>query len=265
MGSNKSRIKDFVSGVGFLFRGFGFFASHPRLWLWAVIPTFINIILLIIMISAFAHYFSDIYAWLSAHAGRLDIESPAVWYMHILDWLLWIINLLFQLLIIILSLILILLVSYAAALIIAGPFNDALSEQVEIIVTGSGEVPFSLKKFVKDLWRIVKMESIKALILLLIPIALFILNAIPAIGGFLYILLTFLFGAWDLGFAFAELPMGRKLAPLSERFAFGMRHKWALMGLGIGFVIPFFYLIFAAPLAVGGTLLYLDRQTEKPS
>ena len=179
--------------------------------------------------------------------------------MHALDGILWVVDLLFQLLIIILSLVILLIISYVVALIVAAPFNDTLSEQVEIMVTGSGEIPFSLKKFIKDLWRIIKMESIKALILVLIPIVLFVLNVIPAIGGFLYILLTFLFGAWDMGFAYAELPMGRKLFPLKERFAFGMKNKWALMGLGIGFVIPFFYLIFAAPLAVGGTLLYLDR------
>lgn len=257
-----SRIKEFISGIGFFFKGFRFLISHPKLWPWAIIPTLINLIILIIMMVVFIHYYGDLHGWLSGYLGHIDIENPTSWYMHILDGILWVADLLFQLLIIILSLIILLIISYAVALIVAAPFNDTLSEQVEIIVTGSGEIPFSLKKFIKDMWRIIKMESIKALILLLIPIVLFVLNIIPAIGGFLYVLLTFLFGAWDMGFAFAELPLGRKLVPLKERFAFGMKNKWSLMGLGFGFIIPFFYLIFTAPLAVGGTLLYIDRQSK---
>lgn len=263
MGSNKSIIKDFASGIGYFFKGFALLISRPRLWPWAIIPTILNLIILIVMFVAFIHYYGDLYAWLSSFLGHIDIENPATWYMHLLDGLLWVVDLVFQILIVLLTLVLLLIISYVLSLIIAGPFNDALSEQVEIMVTGSGDIPFSLKKFIKDLWRIIKMESIKALILLLIPIVLFVLNFIPAVGGFLYVLLTFLFGAWDLGFAFAELPLGRKLVPLKERFAFGMKHKWALMGLGSGFIIPFFYLIFAAPLAVGGTLLYLDRSEPR--
>ncbi len=265
MGSNKSIVEDFVAGIGFLFKGFGFFFSHPRLWLWAIIPFLINLILMITIIVIFAHYSDDIYTSFSAFFGGLNIENPTVWYMHALNGLLFVINLVFRLLIVIFGLIIILFISYALAIIIAGPFNDILSEQVEMIVIKSGQAPFSIKRFIKDSWRVIKMELIKALILILIPLVLFVVNFIPLIGGFLYVLLAFLFGAWDMGFAFAELPLGRRFVPIKKRFAFGSKHKWALMGLGIGFVIPFFYLIFAAPLAVGGTLLYLDRQTEKPS
>ena len=108
--------------------------------------------------------------------------------------------------------------------------------------------------------RIIKIESIKAIVLLVIPLVLFVLNIIPVVGAPIYVALTLIFGAWDLGFSYADLPMGRKITPLSERWRFAKENKWMLTGLGIGFAIPFFSLVFAAPLVVGGTLLYVDRE-----
>ena len=152
-----------------------------------------------------------------------------------------------------------LVIAYSLSFIVAAPFNDALSERVETILTNEEPPPFTMKKFIGDMLRIIKIESIKAAILLAIPVLLFILNFIPVIGGPIYIFLTLVFGAWDVGFAFADLPMGRKVVPLRGRWEFAKKNKWALMGFGAGFIIPFFTLVFAAPMVVGGTLLYVEK------
>lgn len=253
-----SRMKDLFKGFGCLIEGFTYLVSHPKLWKWAVIPTLINLILLIVMIAVFAHYYGDIYGWLTAHLGRIGIENPEHWYTHVADALLWVLDLLFQLLIVILSLILLLIVSYVLGLIIAAPFNDALSERVETMVAGTEPPPFAWKKFVVDLVRTIRIEALKAGILLAIPVVLFVLNVIPVIGSPLYVALTLLFGSWDLGFAYADLPMGRRVLPFRERIAFGLKNKWAMVGLGSAFVVPFFNLVFVAPMVVGGTLLYIE-------
>jgi uncharacterized protein involved in cysteine biosynthesis len=70
-------------------------------------------------------------------------------------------------------------------------------------------------------------------------------------------------GAWDQGFSYADLPFGRKAVPFTVRKEFALKQRWALIGLGIGFIIPFFALIFAPPMVVGGTLLYVDRGTAQ--
>ncbi len=254
-----SRIQDFIGGFLHIFKGLKFLTSHRRLWIWAIIPTLINFVIVVAMISVFIHYYGDFYGWLTSHMGNLDIENPAAWYMYILDGVLWVLNILFQILIILISLILMLVIAYGLSFIVAAPFNDALSERVEVILTSEESPPFSMKKFISDMLRIIKIESIKAAILLMIPILLFILNFIPVIGGPLYVTLTIIFGSWDLGFAFADLPMGRKVIPLKGRWEFARRNKWALMGFGAGFIIPFFALIFAAPMVVGGTLLYEEK------
>ncbi|MBT3182168.1 MAG: hypothetical protein HN337_06660 [Deltaproteobacteria bacterium] len=254
-----SRTQDFIGGFLHIFKGFKFLTSHRRLWVWAIIPTLINLLIVVAMISIFTHYYGDFYGWLASHMGNLDIANPTAWYMHILDGILWVLNILFQILIILISLILMLVIAYGLSFIVAAPFNDALSERVETALTNNEPPPFSMKKFVGDMLRIIKIESIKAAILLAIPILLFILNIIPVIGGPIYVFLTLIFGAWDLGFAFADLPMGRKVIPLKERWGFAKKNKWALIGFGTGFIIPFFTLVFAAPMVVGGTLLYVEK------
>jgi len=253
------RIKDLRDGFRFLIRGFTTLLKNPRLWIWAVIPTIINLLLLAVMLGLFIHFYGDIYGWLSAHLGLGGFENPAAWWQTALNWILWVVNLLFQIFIVLLSLVILLVVSYAASFIVAGPFNDLLSEKVETMVTGREEPPFTIRKFVHDLWRTIKVESLKAVILLAIPVVLFIFSFIPVIGAPLYVFLTFVFGAWDLGFSYADLPFGRKARPFSERWGFAKREKWALIGLGSGFIIPFFALVFAPPMVVGGTLLYIDR------
>jgi CysZ protein len=249
--------------LGFLVRGFTFLAGHPRLWLFAVMPTVINLILLAAMIAALAHYFGDVYGWLSAHLGLGGFESPAAWWQHALNWLACAADLVFKAFLVLLSLVLLLIVSYAASFIVAGPFNDALSERVETIATGSEPPPFTLRKFVSDLWRTIRVESIKASILIAIPVGLLVVAIIPVVGGPIYAALTFLFGAWDLGLSYADLPFGRRAATFGERRDFAIRERWALVGLGAGFVVPFFALIFAPPMVVGGTLLYIERAPQE--
>lgn len=254
-----SRINDFGSGIRHLLRGFGFLAATPRLWPWALLPTLINLVLLVVMLVLFIHYYGDIHAWLSAHIGRIDIANPTTWYGHLLDALCWLLDLLLQILVVVVSLLLILLAAYGTGLVIAGPFNDALSERVETIAAAYAPPPFSLRRFVVETIRVIRIETVKALLLLGIPLLLIFLNFIPVIGSPLYLVLTFLFGAWSFGFSYADLPAGRRALPFGVRLAFARSHAWAMVGLGAGFIVPFFGLLFAAPMVVGGTLLYLDR------
>ncbi len=256
-------IKDLGAGFRYLLKGFTFLAGNPRLWAWAVMPTVINIILLAAMIALFAHFYGDLYTWLAARLGIHGFAVADAWWQHLINWIIWAGNMLFQILIVLLSLIIFLIVSYAASFVVAGPFNDMLSERVEVMVTGIPPPPFTLKKFISDLWRTIKVESTKAGVLLAIPVVLFVVSFIPIVGGPLYVVLIFFFGAWDLGFSYADLPFGRKAVPFKVRWAFAKREKWALIGLGAGFVIPFFALIFAPPMVVGGTLLYVERYLKE--
>ena len=259
------RIREFSRGLRALFRGFGFLFSHPRLWVWAILPTLINLAILAAMLAAFIHYYSDICSWISGYIGKPEAASSSAWYWHMAGAMIWILNLLIQALIFMSGLAALLIVAYAAAIVIAGPFNDALSERVETIVTGTVPPPFGLKRFLADTARVLKVELIKAAVLISIPVALFALNLIPILGSPLYVFLTLFFGAWDLGFSYADLPAGRRALPFRERWAFAKDNRWALAGLGACFAVPFFSLVFAAPMVVGGTLLYVEVTAKSHS
>jgi len=255
-----SRIKAFAYGVRHIFWGFSFLAKNPRLWPFAILPTVINLLLLILLLTFFLHYYSD--DWLEAYSGPQKLQS-STWLTYLLATFLSFLDLFFELIIILMSLFLILILTYALGLVIASPFNDALSEKTEEIATGHPAPPFSLKKFLKDMIRIVGIELAKTFCLLLIPFILFILNIIPVLGSIVYASLTFLFGALSVGFSYTDLPASRKVTPFKERVAFARRHLWSLIGLGMIFLIPFFSLLFAAPMVVGGTLLSLHLSAEE--
>lgn len=255
-----STFKDFAVGLSTLFRGFVFLLRNPRLWLMALAPTVINLIVLGAMIGVFVHYYGDVYAWLSTHLVRLGLQNADTWYLQALAAVLWVLDAIFQAFIILLSLILLLILSYAVGLTISAPFNDALSEKTETILTGAEPPPFSLSKLVRESARTIKIEALKSLVFVAIPCVLFILNFIPVAGGILYTFFTILFGAMDLGFSFADLPMGRRVLPLKTRLDFARANKWGLAGLGIGFMVPFFALIFSAPMAVAGAIFYVEHK-----
>lgn len=261
MNQAMSRIKELGYGFGSLVRGFLFLVARPRLWIWAILPTVINLLLLGLLVGVFFHYYGGLYGWLVAHLGLSEIASPAAWWQHVLNGVIFAAGLILKALIVLLTLVLLLLITYALSFVVAGPFNDALSERVEVILTGKEPPPFAFGKFVADLWRTIRVELVKAGILLAIPVVLFVVSFIPVVGGPLYLLMTFVFGAWDLGFSYADLPYGRRAAPFKTRWAFARQHRWALMGLGAGFAIPFFALIFAAPMVAGGTILFAEKET----
>jgi CysZ protein len=260
-----SRIKELQSGFWYLLRGFTFLVARPRLWTWVIIPTAINIVLMIFMIIAFFHWFGDLYGWLAGQLGIHQLAQATAWWQHALNGLLWVANLLFQIFIFLVSLLILLVVSYGLSLIIAGPFNSLLSERVEMAATGFEPPPFSLRLLLRDTWRTIKVQAVLAIILIVIPIAFFVLSFIPLIGGPLYVVVTFLVGAWNLGYCYAEIPLDRRGAFLRDRTAFARTHRWALVGLGAGYAIPFFGLLCTAPMVTGGTLYYIERvEPAKP-
>ncbi len=259
-----SRLRHLKDGIAYLLRGFFFLARHPRLWGYALLPTIVNLVILGVMLGTFIHYYGDLYTWLSARLGIHHIADAVGFWQHLLSGLLWFVNAVFQVFIVLISLILLLIVSYAVGLIVAGPFNELLSEKVEVAVTGVEPPPFAFKRFLVELLRTIRVETVKAVILIAIPVVLFVLSFIPLVGGPLYVMTTFVFGAWSLGFSYAELPLSRRVVPFAMRKRFALDHRWALIGLGAGFAIPFFSLIFSSPMVVGGTLYYVDRaQSER--
>jgi len=236
--------------------GWQFLKSHRDLWVWAILPFLLNMLLLVLLISYGYHYFTDVYDWLIDLFGLSTITVYDSWYAWIIHAGLWLITGILKLFLSVITGIMILLTGYLASFILAAPFHDILSEKTAFILAGKSVDDIGISYMLRHLWQIMRNELIKSLLFIAIPILLLLLYIIPAIGGILYIVISYCFGCFDLGFAFVDLPMSRKCMSFSERWQFAKQHKWTLMGFGSIYIVPFLYLLLSPVLAIGGSILY---------
>lgn len=253
-----SHASNFSLGFKKFLAGFSFLMARPKLWWLALVPLCISIIMLIVMFAGFFHYYGDLHGWIVSHLGHLHLDNPDVWWMHVLNVLLWMVDLILQILVILVSIILILIAFYVITLIIASPFNDLLSEKVEKMVTGMGPPQFSMRRLIRETAHTMWVEVLKGLLFIAVPVVLLVLLFIPVVGGPLYLIITIVFGMWDLGFTYLDYPMGRRHMSFGDRLRFAWRERMALIGFGSIFIIPFASFFLIAPMTVGGTLLYIE-------
>lgn len=255
-----SRIKQFASGIGYIRRGFDFFNTHKKLWWYAIIPTVINLIVLIALIIILAHYFGDLASWIFGD-GKAAPEAGIL--AKILGTTLSVLIWMAKALIFIILLVLLMITCFVFSMILAGPFNDILSERVERMVTGGTDIPFDWGLFCKSIWRSIIVELQKTAFFLAIPVILLVLNFLPLVGNIAYLAFASIFASFDIGFNFLDYPMSRRLWTFGRRMKVGWANKYTLAGFGIVALIPLFPYIFSAPMVTGGTLLFRDLELNE--
>jgi len=147
--------------------------------------------------------------------------------------------------------------------VVAAPFNDFLSEEVERIVTGKQGPPFSLKVILRDTVRTVGLEILKLVIYAMIMIPLFLLaQLLPAVGHVIYSVFAFLFTALYFAVDYLDWPASRRNRSVTYRFGLLTDHFMPMFGFGTGvwlfLFIPLVNLLFMPAAVAGGTLLFLD-------
>jgi CysZ protein len=151
--------------------------------------------------------------------------------------------------------------------VIAAPFNDALSEAVEVIAAGRKAAPFSLRRMLRSLVRTLGLELAKWLLYAAIVGPLLILNwLLPGPGSVLYMLagtcITALFFAVD----YLDFSAARHDFTLRRRARLVRTRLRSVMGLGFGIwallFIPVVNLLFMPAAVAGATLLFLDLQAN---
>lgn len=153
----------------------------------------------------------------------------------------------------------------ALANLFAAPFNDALSERIEELETGSPAPPFSWRRLLRDLGRTLRLELLKLAIYLLVMGPLLVASfALPGAGQVLYTVFAALFSAVYLAIDYLDWPASRRALPVRRRLS--LLTVRPLMTLGFGFAVAgclFLPLLnlFLMPIAVaGGTRLFLDLE-----
>lgn len=256
-----SRLSQFFLGTRKLKEGFGFLLRHPTLWVWVALPWLIAILVLVGIWALFFNNFGDFYEFLFRQMGLAEGTRGEGFWAAVLYSGVWVLKQVVKVFLFLVSMILISFFGFIIYSIAAAPFLDLLAERVGAL-SGNAELPsFSFGRLFRSVKQSISVELKKAALFLAIPILLWVLNFIPVIGNVFYLVLTCFFGMWALGLSCVDYAMGHQLLPFAQRLRFCRRHKFALAGFGLPFLIPFAPLLLQAPMVVGGTLLYFDLKS----
>ncbi|HPK03133.1 MAG TPA: EI24 domain-containing protein [Candidatus Sumerlaeota bacterium] len=244
---------EFLRGAVDVWRGLRFLLGHPGLWIWALIPFTINVLLFAGVAWAVWHFAGG---WLE----RAFFAQGGFWadlFGYLLGALIWI------------ALGLTTLFAFVPmAALIASPFNDVLSEKVEVIYGGGTvEESFSLKA----LWRGLRVGLATSLRLFWVTLLLFIctlpLHLAPVIGSAAAAVASAAITIRFLALEFTSYSMDRRYYDYARRREFLRRNRWRTLGLGtMAFVImpvPLLNALFIPVSAVAGTLLFCDSELRE--
>ncbi len=244
-------IKDVFKGFSYMLRAGRVIVTDFKLLRLAVLPMVINTVLFVIFMLSFNYFAYEL-------STNIFEESSQAWYWAILSTLLGIALFIVSIFVVFFGFVI-------AGLIIASPFNDALSYAVERKLTGQ------VAETQMNLWKTalftIRNESRKMAVIVFIQITLFLMSFVPVVGQIIFVTITPVFMALVMAFEFTGYSLDRR--------GFHLKEKWAYikgsMGIAIGFglavsvtlLIPIvnFTLL---PLAVtGGTMLIIENPPVK--
>ncbi len=240
-----------LGGLWAPMRALCFLIRRPRLWWLAAAPFAINLGLFVLF---FWFSYTRFDSWV-----RSLLPLGGGWWWEAL----------FYLLLVLVVLLMLAVEVYLFAVvgrIIAAPFLEVLTLRVERERLGTEAPPGP------GLWegtlRAVVQELKKLVLLLGLMAVLFTLNLIPGLGSLLFSLLAWLLTCLFLAAEFLDWPLERRRLTLGEKLAFVLRLR--LTGLAFGAavlvlgVVPVLNLALLPLAAVGGTLLFLEREVREP-
>lgn len=229
-----------MNGIDCFVEGFRL-VRKPGLRRFVIVPTAINIIVLIAMIAVSVSQFND---WVD----RVTAMLPE--WLSFLSWLIWLLA--------------VLVVTFAlfylftiVANIVASPFNALLSIKVEELLVG--KPPASSASVWLILPRAVWRETSKLSYLLPRLAGLLLLGIIPVVGPVLWIL----FGAWMMAVQYTDYAADNNEISFSElrkRLA-GTRLQSILFGMPayLLLVIPVVNLVLMPVCVAGGTVFWVNN------
>lgn len=264
-------LSDLTLGFFAPARALRFLGRHPRLWPLALMPALITVVLLV----GYGWWAWDnsaaLYDWvvdllnLRSNKGETDamtqlgIDVLRIVSLTVLRVAMLTTAVIFAILV---------------GKILSAPFNDALSERVELAWAdrkkeGAG---FSLLSVIKGSWWAVTWEAKKVGVYLIVLIVLMFFNILPLIGSFLYSILLFTFNVMFLAFDYLDFPLERRPGPtgplgFKARGSLILRHRSAMLGFGLAatllLLVPVVNFLFL-PLAVSGaTILFLELEARE--
>lgn len=246
-----SAVGRMALGSGYFFEGVGFvFKRHPSLLKFCLIPLLINLMLCAAAFILLVYYRVELV--------NLVWQEPDSWILRIL----WLICYVFILMAVAM---LIYLASFLIQSLLSAPFNDLLSEQVDLLAYGREPPPFSWHRLLRSTGRAVSHQLKKLLLFVGVMGPLILLNlVVPGIGTTILALGGFFLSARFLAYDHMDFSMARFELSFKEKRALLARHSATTFGFGATLVgltmVPIFGLLCLPLAAAGGTLLFADIQ-----
>ena len=246
-----SALKRLTRGGGYLLRGWRFVVSeHPTLVVYCVAPVIIALMTISGVIALLSYYSGDM---LSALWAR-----PEPWYLVTL----WYVVMVFAFLLMIVA-------GYVAFFVIqtilSSPFNDILTERVEMLAIGKEPPPFTLARFTKSIAVTLVHTVVKLSIYVFFMVPLILIGwiipvvgpVISSVGGFIITAYFVSYDQMDFAMARREWSFGRKIRAVTKNLSLTFGFGGSMAGI---LFIPILGILFIPLAAVGGTLLFCDLE-----
>jgi CysZ protein len=239
-----------ITGFTYPFRGIGFMRRAPMLLPLAIMPAVLNFGLAVTgLVLAFVQA-PFLVGWLWERPEATDFWSGALVGLWV------VVALLLALLVATLWLVAV----YALAGLVATPFTDHLTEQVELKVLGVEGEGFRFARFVRDLYWSLAHSLLNTVAWLAVMALLLLLNLVPFLGSAVFALLSPLATAYFLSREMHDGCMTRRRLSWLGKQRLILENAPLMIGFGLGtvvlFWIPGFNLIMLPFAHVGAALLY---------
>jgi CysZ protein len=244
----KGRFGEFMSGVGFLFKGLGMYARSPRLMLLGLVPAIISAAVLVGAFVALVYFVDDLTdlltPYLDAWPEGLRGTARALIMVAIVG-----------------AALLVGVLAYAAlTLLIGQPFYEAISRNVE---QRMGGVPNEINV---SFWRTLPRTIVDNVRLLTLTVALgiplFLAGLIPTVGQTVVPVIGALVGGWILALELTSVPFERRGLRFRDRRQMLRGRRTMAIGFGaatfVCFLIPL-GAVLVMPAAVAGATLLCRR------
>ena len=150
----------------------------------------------------------------------------------------------------------------ALANVIAAPFNNILSEKVELYLTGALPPQRTISESLREVPRVIWRQM--SIILYFIPraLVLLVLFFIPVVNV-LAAPLWFLFSAWFMAIQYIDFPTDNHKISFPDVRVWAGEHRWATLGLGasilLAMMIPGLNLVTMPAAVAAATKFWLEE------
>jgi len=242
-------LERWVAGFNYPFKGGRFILRNRGLLLYVLLPAGINIA---VWAAVFGIGFSYYFSWLDSLVPR-----GQTWYWAAV----------FILLSVLFGVLLLLAMVYLFAVvgnILASPFNDALSQRVEEVLSGVRvDQPFSILAMIKEGRRALVQEFKRIVFFIAVVAVLALLNFLPIVGTALNLALGTLATLLFLALEYVGYTMDRRHLRLRTRLGIVRSNLGLMLGFGSGvfvlLLIPVVNFFCIPASVVGGTMLGVQK------